>query len=88
MSWRFADLPSHHAGTNATAIEALLLSSIGSTHQAARSCAVRWVSQLFPFSHVPARYICMLGAGDEKLEVREASLLGLRLPKPAPTGIT
>lgn len=74
------------AGESAAAIEALLLSNISSEHQAARFCSVRWASQLFPFSHVPARYICLIGAGDEKLDVREAALSGLRPLKSARLG--
>ena len=75
-----------NAGESATAIESLLLNNIGSEHQAARFCSVRWASQLFPFSHVPARYICLLGAGDEKLDVREAALSGLRPSKASHPG--
>ena len=35
-----------------------------------RLCAVQWANRLYPLSHVVARYICVLAAGDTKLEVR------------------
>ena len=59
-------------------IEELLLKSISSDQQASRLCAVQWAIRLFPFSHLPSRYVCIMGAGDGKLEVREEALTGLK----------
>jgi hypothetical protein len=36
---------------------------------AVRMCAVQWANRLHPFSHVEARWICVLAAADTKLEV-------------------
>ncbi|XP_020242083.1 proteasome-associated protein ECM29 homolog isoform X2 [Asparagus officinalis] len=46
-----------------------------------RFCAVRWASSLFDLQHCPSRYICMLGAADTKLDIREMALEGLYLLK-------
>ncbi|MED6171999.1 hypothetical protein PIB30_046081, partial [Stylosanthes scabra] len=46
-----------------------------------RFCALRWATSLFDFEHCPSRYICMLGASDTKLDIREMSLEGLHLHK-------
>lgn len=44
---------------------------------AVRLCATQWANKLFPFDHPPARYICVVAAGDAKLEVsRLLSLAG------------
>lgn len=72
------------AGDAAARIEQLLLGSITSPQEASRLCAVQWANRLFPFQHVPARYICALAAGDIKLEVREEGQSGLKPPKPQP----
>ncbi|KAG1660153.1 hypothetical protein FOA52_007810 [Chlamydomonas sp. UWO 241] len=60
-------------------LEALLLSSIASHKDTVRVCAVQWANRLFPFTHAPARYVCVLATGDPKHEVREEGLRGLRL---------
>lgn len=62
-------------------MEALLLASVASPKEAARLAAAQWAMRLFDFAHVPARYVCVLAAGDTKLEVREAGAAGLALPK-------
>ena len=72
------------AGDAAARIEQLLLGSITSPQEASRLCAVQWANRLFPFQHVPARYICALAAGDIKLEIREEGQSGLKPPKPQP----
>lgn len=51
-------------------IEALLLENVAAADAMARFCAVQWATKLYPFKHAASRYICMLGAGDHKLEVR------------------
>ncbi len=49
-------------------------------------CAVQWAVKLFPFDHVPARYICVLGAGDVKVPIREEAHKGLAPPQPGADG--
>ena len=71
-------------GEAAARIEQLLLGSITSPQDASRLCAVQWANRLFPFKHVPAKYICTLAAGDAKLEIREEGQSGLKPPKPQP----
>jgi len=55
------------AGEDAEKIRLLLLQNVVAPQDAARSCAVLWAARLFPFSDVPARYVCVLGAGDTKV---------------------
>ena len=54
-------------GDDAEKMRLLLLQNVVSQQDAARSCAVNWAARLFPFSDVPARYVCVLGAGDTKV---------------------
>eukprot|EP00959_Pyramimonas_sp_CCMP1952_P043130 902337-Pyramimonas_sp.AAC.1 len=54
-------------------IEAMLLESMASDQHAVRLSAVQWAARLFPFSHPPARYVCVLGAGDVKFDVKVIS---------------
>lgn len=65
-------------------MEALLLKAVSAEEEAARLCAAQWAQRLFAFDHVTARYVCIMAAGDKKLEVREAGLAGLRPPKLQP----
>ena len=67
-------------GKALTELEELLLESVASEQEAAKLCAAQWASKLFPISHVPSRYVCVMAAGDAKLEVREAGSVGLRMP--------
>ncbi len=60
-----------------------MLAGIGSGQEAVRLAAAQWAGRLWPFDHVPARYVCALAAGDDKLGVREAGAAGLLPPKPA-----
>ena len=76
------------------AIEGLLLSSIETGAESAeatasagrdgkasrRLVAAQWARRLFPFDHVPARYLCVVAAGDPKPDVREEGRAGLRPP--------
>ena len=65
-------------------MEALLLNAVTAEEEAARLCAAQWAQRLFAFDHVPARYVCIMAAGDNKLEVREAGLAGLKPPRAQP----
>ncbi|MEW5319235.1 MAG: hypothetical protein WDW38_010400 [Sanguina aurantia] len=71
----YKDLPA----TARSEVDALLLDSITNGKDAVRLCATQWANKLFPFDHPPARYICVVAAGDAKLEVREEGLRGLQL---------
>lgn len=62
-------------------LEALLLKNSQVEESEVRFCAVRWATSLFDFQHCPSRYICMLGAADAKLDIREMALEGLCLLK-------
>ena len=68
------------SGKALTELEELLLESVASEQEAAKLCAAQWAARLFPLSHVPSRYVCVMAAGDAKLEVREAGSAGLRSP--------
>ena len=46
-----------------------------------RLVAAQWARQLFPFSHVPARYLCVVAAGDVKPDVRDEGKAGLKPPE-------
>ncbi|EXB37190.1 hypothetical protein L484_013555 [Morus notabilis] len=46
-----------------------------------RYCAVRWATYLFDLQHCPSRFICMLGAADSSLDIRDMALEGLFLLK-------
>ena len=60
-------------------LRALLLDAITTqTSPGVRYCGVQWATKLFPFSDPSARYICILAAGDKKIEVSEAGLDGLK----------
>ena len=61
-------------------IEGLLLHSIASPLEAPRLCAVQWARTLYRPSSPVACWICVLAAGDTKLEVREAGNKGLLPP--------
>ena len=65
-------------------LEAVLLDNIASSNESVRLCAVQWASRLFPFAHPPARYVCVLGAGDKRFDVREEAARGLK-PQAAPS---
>ncbi|CAL5425499.1 unnamed protein product [Camellia sinensis] len=58
-------------------LEALLLINSQLEQSEVRFCAVRWATSLFELQHCPSRFICMLGAADTKLDIREMALEGL-----------
>ncbi|KAJ8543860.1 hypothetical protein K7X08_025478 [Anisodus acutangulus] len=58
-------------------LEALLLRSSQVEEGEVRFCAMRWSTLLFDMQHCPSRFICMLGAADPKLDIREIALEGL-----------
>lgn len=58
-------------------LEVLLLTNSQVEQSEVRFCAVRWATSLFDLQHCPSRFICMLGAADSKLDIREMALEGL-----------
>lgn len=62
-------------------LESLLLENSQVEQSEVRFCAVRWATSLFDSQHCPSQYICMLGATDSKLDIREMALEGLYLMK-------
>ncbi|CAD6254932.1 unnamed protein product [Miscanthus lutarioriparius] len=44
-----------------------------------RFSAIRWATTLYDTQHCSSRYICMIGASDVKLDIREMALAGLNL---------
>ncbi|GLU18926.1 hypothetical protein SLE2022_352020 [Rubroshorea leprosula] len=62
-------------------LETLLLSNCQAEQSEVRFCAVRWATSSFGSQHCPSRFICMLGAADARLDIREMALEGLYLGK-------
>ncbi|CAM0950342.1 unnamed protein product [Alopecurus aequalis] len=60
-------------------LETLLLENSQVEQIEVRFSAVRWATTLYDMQHCPSRYICMLGASDVKLDIREMALTGLNL---------
>jgi proteasome component ECM29 len=60
-------------------LEVLLLENSQVEQIEVRFSAVRWATTLYDTRHCPSRYICMLGASDVKLDIREMALTGLNL---------
>ncbi|KAL2611894.1 hypothetical protein R1flu_023586 [Riccia fluitans] len=70
----------------AAELEALLLKHVKAEEDEARFCSVLWASRWNSFTHTPSRYLCMLGAADTKLDIREMAQQGLVPPKNEKTG--
>ncbi|GAV78127.1 Ecm29 domain-containing protein, partial [Cephalotus follicularis] len=60
-------------------LETLLLNNSQAEQSEVRFCAVRWTTSIFDLQHCPSRFICMLGAADFNLDIRELALEGLLL---------
>ncbi|CAM6029521.1 unnamed protein product [Sphagnum balticum] len=58
-------------------VEALLLENAAAVAAESRFCSILWATHLYPSSHAPSRYLCMLGAADSKLDIREMAQQGL-----------
>ena len=65
------------AGETRQKLTALLLDTVSSSNDAVKLCSAQWATKLFEFQYVPARYICIILAGDEKLDVHTAAVAGL-----------
>ncbi|EFN52702.1 hypothetical protein CHLNCDRAFT_138705 [Chlorella variabilis] len=65
-------------GETAAALQQLLLESVGQQQpEAVRMAALQWAIKLFPFAHIPARYLCILAAADPRFQIAEAAAEGL-----------
>ncbi|PRW21127.1 proteasome-associated ECM29-like protein isoform X1 [Chlorella sorokiniana] len=65
-------------GDTAEALQQLLADSIAQQQpEPVRMAALQWAIKLFPFGHIPARYLCMLAAADPRFQISEAALEGL-----------
>ncbi|CAD6258432.1 unnamed protein product [Miscanthus lutarioriparius] len=60
-------------------LEALLLENCEAEQSEVRFSAIRWATTLYDTRHCSSRYICMIGASDVKLDIREMALAGLNL---------
>jgi proteasome component ECM29 len=49
----------------------------------ARYVAIKYATNLFPFSNATCRYLCIIASGDFKLEIREEARNGLCIPESA-----
>ena len=62
-----------------TRLEELVVAALEDTeHKAKRLVGAQWANDMFPFSHVPSRYACILGSGDAKHEMQTLGRNGLR----------
>jgi hypothetical protein len=50
------------------------------------SFGLQWAIKLFPFAHIPARYLCILSAADPRFQIAEAAAEGLQPGKFAAGG--
>ncbi len=50
---------------------------------AVRGAAVQWAIRLFPFSHLQARYLCILGTADTRVQLASAAEEGLDVKRVA-----
>ncbi|KAJ1274098.1 hypothetical protein BS78_05G036600 [Paspalum vaginatum] len=60
-------------------LEVLLLENCEAEQSEVRFSAIRWATTLYDTQHCSSRYICMIGASDIKLDIREMALAGLTL---------
>lgn len=51
------------------------------THPPTPRRHLQWAIKLFPFGHIPARYLCILAAGDPRFQIAEAATEGLQPSK-------
>jgi len=55
----------------------MLHASMNHPQEAVRGAAVQWAVRLFPFDHVQARYLCILGSADSRMQLADAATEGL-----------
>ncbi|ORX45553.1 ARM repeat-containing protein, partial [Anaeromyces robustus] len=62
-------------------LEGILYDNIGKTEYYTTYCQIKYCTSLFPFSHALSRYLCFIGSGNSRLEIRELSKAGLSFVK-------
>ena len=65
---------------NATRLEDLLIQYMAKEEYQCRLISIKYAIGIFPFHHSGARYICLLGAADHHMEVRDQAKEGLLFP--------
>lgn len=60
-------------------LNTLLLTNVHSFNSAVRLMSITWTLRLFPFEDSTARYICIVGSGDDRQEIQREARLGLDL---------
>jgi len=58
-------------------LEGILFNNIAKTEYYTTYCEIKFCTTLFPFSHALSRYLCFIGAGNSRLEIRELAKSGL-----------
>eukprot|EP01116_Phalansterium_solitarium_P003414 TRINITY_DN14234_c0_g1_i1.p1 TRINITY_DN14234_c0_g1~~TRINITY_DN14234_c0_g1_i1.p1 ORF type:complete len:681 (+),score=200.65 TRINITY_DN14234_c0_g1_i1:140-2182(+) len=59
-------------------IEVLLMSIVEKSDYQSKFVGLLFANRLYPFSHIPSRFMCLLNVEDSKLEVKEEAFRGLR----------
>ncbi|XP_065070071.1 proteasome adapter and scaffold protein ECM29-like isoform X2 [Rhopilema esculentum] len=72
--------PAYHGitGTDSSLMETLILSNLEKESSQARLAALQFANGVFPVTHVPSRYACLLSSTDVKDDVREEAKRGLK----------
>ena len=65
---------------NSKKLENLLIQYMAKEEYQCRLIAVKYAIGIFPFHHVGARYVCLLGSADHHMEVRDHAKEGLLFP--------
>ncbi|KAL8170504.1 hypothetical protein V2J09_022308 [Rumex salicifolius] len=58
-------------------LEKLLLENCQLEQDEVRFCVMRWATSIFGLQHCPSRFLCMVGAADPRLDIREMATQGL-----------
>ncbi|KNC98802.1 uncharacterized protein SPPG_05780 [Spizellomyces punctatus DAOM BR117] len=74
------------AGQERQELERLLLENIDKSEPQARYVALKYATVVFPPSYPLRQYLCLIGASDQKPDVRDVATRGLSLPNPPVQG--
>ncbi|KAL4235658.1 hypothetical protein ACF0H5_004053 [Mactra antiquata] len=77
MASAFKDLD----GSNRKLMEALLMEAIDNEEPQVRMMAVQYAEKIFSRDHVPSRYILLLAAGDQRVDISVEAMKGLHTQK-------
>ncbi|XP_033636669.1 proteasome adapter and scaffold protein ECM29-like [Asterias rubens] len=67
-------------GPNVQIMQSLIMSNIEKSEPQARLVAVQYASIVFPGNHIASRYALLLASGDEKEDIQNEAVKGLRIP--------